>query len=196
MARTVLAFLVFMLAAASGSLSAQETDGAEAGRWTGSVFINANIDFRLSLGKDANINAVQLPFAASVDVKLPFARQQQAGLVFWTLGGTFFYSALGGGSHTSNIGFGIRPAVHIAGPSLLKRLFKGEAVHNVQAYLAVPAGYIVQRRNGVMAEDGSGFHAGVDVGVQYFLAKNLGLYVELSVTTRWIGGSFGWAVRF
>ncbi|MDR2516197.1 MAG: hypothetical protein LBC88_02315 [Spirochaetaceae bacterium] len=160
------------------------------------MFVNASTGFYPGLGSGADINPARRPFSASVDVKLPFTVRHQAGLVFFTLGGTFFYFAPGAPLAASSIGFGIRPAVHIAGLTLLKKLLRGAALYNVQAYLAVPAGYRMQRRDGGTVDDSSGFHAGLDLGVQYFLAKNLGLYVELSFTSRRSGGSFGRAVRF
>jgi hypothetical protein len=61
-----------------------------------------------------------------------------------------------------------RPAA--ARPAPLKRLLREAALHNAQAYLAVPAGYTFQRRDGGTVNDGSDFYVRLDLGVKYFLA--------------------------
>jgi hypothetical protein len=207
--KMLLLVLVFVMVS-TGGVWAQEDDsgkGSDAG-YTGKVFVNAGIGIGVSMGKARSykagggfnglISAFQMPFSMGVDVKLPFNSipNLAGGQSFLTLGGTFYFSSLKKSPKTRDLGFGIRPAVHIGGLNLFENLFKNVDSNKLTAYLAIPIGYVNQSWEGETAKDQSGFFLGLDVGTKYFFIKNVGAYAELNLNTRWIGGSIGVAARF
>jgi hypothetical protein len=188
----------------TGGIFAQENGGGteDTASDTGKVFFNAGIGAGISVGRARNlesstlgISIFQFPFSASADFKLPINMSNPIGETFITLGGTFFYSSLNSIYKVSDVGFGIRPAIHIAGLSFFENLFKNVDSSRLYAYLAVPIGWVVQTWDGESVDDGSGFHLGLDLGAKYFFIKNLGVYAELNLNFRWIGGSIGLTAR-
>jgi hypothetical protein len=204
-------FCILVLAALiAGGVFAQEAEGENsepapggaAPGFTGAVFINGGVGLGMSMGKALKttegyaISFLQVPVSASVDAKLPFNVQNPMGETFFTAGGFFYYSSLGSVWKVSDAGFGIRPAIHIAGLNFFEDLFKGADASKLHAYLAVPIGYVIQSWDGETNDEGSGFHLGLDLGTKYFIIQNLGLYAELNLNFRWMGGSIGLAARF
>jgi hypothetical protein len=201
--------LSIFVAVAAGGVFAQ-SGGAESG-YTGWVFINGGINLGFSVGraqslKDANgmggiaLSFIQTPVSASADIKLPFSMASNTGgEIFMTLGGFFFHSTLkndkANGIKYSDTGFGIRPAVYVTRLNVFDNLFKNASPDSIQAYLAIPIGYVVQSINGESHDAGSGFHLGLEGGSKFFFMKNLGFYAEVGVNFRWIGGGIGLAVR-
>lgn len=196
--------IIVIGAVITGGVFAQENGSGTGGAAsdTGKVFFNAGIGAGLSVGKAKSygdstfvLPIFQLPFSVGADFKLPLNLTLPAGEMFITLGGTFFYSSLNSNLKVSDIGFGIRPAIHIAGLNLFEKLFKNADSSKLHAYLAIPIGWVIQTVDGETFDDGSGFHLGLDVGTKYFFIKNLGVYAELNLNLRWIGGSIGLAAR-
>jgi hypothetical protein len=146
-------------------------------------------------GIGMGISIVQFPLSVGADFKLPLNFTLPVGETFITLGGTFFYSSLNSTLKVSDMGFGIRPAIHIVGLNLFEKLFKNAEPGKLHAYLAIPIGWVAQSIDGETFDEGSGFHLGLDAGTRYFFIKNLGVYAELNLNLRWIGGSLGLAAR-
>jgi hypothetical protein len=188
----------------SGVFAQEDSGGTEgAASDTGKVFFNAGIGAGISRGKAARLNGTgatisfaQFPLSVGADFKLPLNFTIPGGETFITLGGTFFYSSLNSTSKISDMGFGIRPAIHIAGLNLFEKLFKNADSSKLHAYLAIPIGWVIQTMDGATLDEGSGFHLGLDVGTKYFFIKNLGVYAEANLNLRlMIGGSIGLTAR-
>jgi hypothetical protein len=123
----LLGIIVIGAVITSGVFAQEDSGGTEgAASDTGKVFFNAGIGAGISMGKARTssdttvaISVFQLPFSVGADFKLPLNFTFPAGETFITLGGTFFYSSLNSTFKVSDMGFGIRPAIHIAGLNLL-----------------------------------------------------------------------------
>lgn len=170
---------------------------------TGKVFFNAGIGAGFSWGKAMTpggrggtvLSVIQFPLSVSADFKLPLNLTNPAGETFITLGGTFFYSSLNSTFKVSDMGFGIRPGIHIAGLNFFEKLFKNADSSKLHAYVAIPIGWVIQSVDGETYDEGSDLHLGLDIGTKYFFIKNMGVYAELNLNLRWLGGSIGLAAR-